>query len=286
MLQGLEIDQVIDAGKPGVFTCEITPEDAERLLERNKKNRARKERAIVMYSRMMKQGRWHITNQGIGFDRDGLLTDGQNRLYACLRAQTAFRTTLVTGMVPEAKEAVDVGVKRTLADALKMEGYVNSMVIGGAVALRTRYDRLVETQDGWVKAQSWEGRLVLSHAESIDYLHKHESITERAQPASSWRRNFPRCPLSAAVAFESMAFEVDPSDLDRFRDTTLSGINLNAYDPRLILRQYLTRLGTGKRAVNSMQLLGIFIKAWNAWRLGESRQLLVLKDNEVMPELM
>jgi hypothetical protein len=223
----VDLEELIDAGVPMVVTAEITPDLARRLLVRNRNNRVPKEGAIARYKWEMENGNWRITNQGLGFDRNGDLTDGQNRLMACIRADKSFHTVVAVGLVPEAKEVVDVGVKRTLSDALKMEGYTNAPALAGGVALRQRYEQLVE--DGQPMSQAMKAR--------------------------SWR------------VYSHPAY-------------------LNAYDPRLVLRNYLTRLGATRVLPPTMIILGVTVKAWNAFRLGEPRQILALKETEIMPRML
>lgn len=282
----VDLEALIDAGVPMVVTVDITPELATRLLARNKNNRQRKENAIERYRHDMESGNWQVTNQGLGFDRNGVLTDGQNRLLACIRAQRSFRTVVAVGLMPEAKEVVDVGVKRTLSDALKMEGYTNAPALAGGVALRQRYEQVVESGKTMAFATRHGSWRVLSHPESVEYLRKRESISYVLGSAQSWRRTFPRCPLSVSIAFESMAAEIDQEALERFREGLITGAYLNRYDPRLVLRNYMTRLGATRTLPPTLIILGITIKAWNAFREGEPRQLLVLKDTETMPAML
>lgn len=278
--------------RPGTYTVTITPEVAERLLERNHKNRPRKERAIQTYAKAMLAGEWERTNQGIGFDRLGNLIDGQNRLYACVHAGVPFTTDLATGLRPEAKEKVDVGVKRSLADALRMEGFNNAPALAGGISLRSKYEWLLANRVPWTTSlQPHSSRSALgntysmTHVQSLEFLGKRPSITERA--VTSWvvRKTFPRVPLSVIIAFESMAVEVDADALSEFRNALITGANLSTEDPRLVLRNYLTRLDP-RRPTNTVMLLGIFVKAWNSWRKGERRQVLAFRENEQMPELV
>jgi hypothetical protein len=281
-LHELSLDDLI--ARPGVYRVVITPVEALALLERNTNNRPRKENAIRTYSRRMKQGEWKFTNQGIGVARNGELIDGQNRLYACIEADTPFPTLIATGIEPEAKSVVDVGVKRTLADALKMSGRVNTMVLAGGVALRIRYERLVADPVAWRQAQGQAyGTQGSTHPESIAYLNEHPSIDQAASQSWKWRKTFPKVPLSTATAFESLIMdEGQGEELPWFRDSVLSGAMLAGDDPRLVLRNYLTRID---KPPQSAHLLGIFIKAWNLHINDEKRELLTLKDTEPFPRV-
>lgn len=99
------------------FRATITPQAAEYLLEHhNPINRPLRPGVAERYGREMKAGGWMINNEGMGFDRSGALVDGQHRLYACVDAGVPFDTLIVVGLDPGARETVNVGLKRTLAD--------------------------------------------------------------------------------------------------------------------------------------------------------------------------
>src|SRR4051794_26652549 len=98
-LAELTVDDLIH--RPGVYVVTITPDQAKELLVRNTNNRRQKDRAIAEYARAMRTGAWQVTNQGLGFDKKGTLADGQNRLLACIEADTPFTTLVATGLDPE-----------------------------------------------------------------------------------------------------------------------------------------------------------------------------------------
>jgi hypothetical protein len=278
--------------RPGVYVVTITPELAEKLLERNENNRTPKQKAIAAYKNAMLQGRWELTNQGIGFDRNGVLVDGQNRLYACIQAGVPFITTLATGLSPDAKEKIDVGVKRNLADALRMEGFVNAPALAGGISLRAKYEWLVEQGIPWTATQvqfganaRQGGTYMMSHPESLEFLQKRPKLSEKSSGAWVVRKTFPRVPLSVIIAFDSLAGELDESAWAEFRNALITGANLQPQDARLVLRNALTRLPTN-RTTNTLVLLGMFIKAWNSWRKGEPREVLSLKESERMPVIV
>ena len=64
----------------------ITPEIAAKYLEKNIHNRPIKPSAIRRYALQMKAKQWLISHQGIAFDTEGNLFDGQNRLLAIKEA--------------------------------------------------------------------------------------------------------------------------------------------------------------------------------------------------------
>jgi hypothetical protein len=279
----LSLDDLVH--RPGVYVVQITPTDAQALLERNTNNRLPKPTAIERYARSMKDGQWKVTNQGLGIGRNGELVDGQNRLLACIEAGVPFETTIATGLDGGAKDVVDVGVRRSLGDSLRMAGYTNTVALAGGVTLRMRYEEAIKDGQPWTYGRR-RGASNIPHDEAVEYLKLHEQMVEHT--ARSWvlRKVFTKVPLSVVIAFESLAFEFDPYKAEEFLDGITTGANLSLGDPRLTLRNYLMRREDKySRGRDSMHLLAMFIKAFNDFVNGEKREIIVMKDNEVVPAL-
>jgi hypothetical protein len=269
---------------PGVYTVTITPQIAALMLERNVDNRNPKKLAIESFRREMAAHRWRLTNQGIGFDTDDRLADGQNRLLACIAADTPFTTLVVTGLDPDARDVIDTGVKRTFADVLRMHGIVNTLQLSGGVSVRFRYEGLVREKRPYHQASS--PHLRGTHDELLEFLAAHPSLQQRISEAGRVTSTFHSLPSSAAIAFESMAVEANPQALEEFRDALVTGANLQVGDPRLALRNYLIRANPVNRGgPTSIHFLGLMVKIWNDWRNGLVRDLVVLKDTETVQAL-
>jgi hypothetical protein len=92
------------------------------LSKYNQKNRPRRETHVKALHQAMMRGEWRKTHQGIAFDEDGNLIDGQHRLMALAQMpDDFFIEMLVTTDLPrgEAWDAIDVnGCKRTVSDVL------------------------------------------------------------------------------------------------------------------------------------------------------------------------
>ena len=105
-----------------VKVVEVTPELAAAWLGMNTGNRNSKPTAIEKYARDMSTGGWLLTGEPIIFDDGGILRNGQNRLRACLHANTSFITLVVWGVSADAFTEMDRNVPRTIADVLKIAG--------------------------------------------------------------------------------------------------------------------------------------------------------------------
>jgi hypothetical protein len=126
----------------------------------------------------------------------------------------------------------------------------------------------------------------ITHDEALAYTAEHPGLAEHTTTSWMIRKAFPIVPLSVVIAFESMAYEFDPYKAEEFRNGLITGANLAEGDPRLTLRNYLMRVMAQTRRVRgieSMHMLGMFIKAFNDFVNGEKRDIIVLKNEEQMP---
>lgn len=104
---------------------DITPEMANAWLEKNMPNNRRLNTAnIRKYARIMHAGGWELTHQGIAFDTDGNLIDGQHRLSAIVMANVPVTMMVTTGVkhVPGEALNIDVGARRTLTNIMQISG--------------------------------------------------------------------------------------------------------------------------------------------------------------------
>jgi hypothetical protein len=94
----------------------VTPEIAERMLQRNTSNRKLREGKVQRHVQAINNNTWHLTHQGIAFDTDGNLVDGQHRLHAIMRTGKTVQILVTYGLPPETFFAIDQGDRRTTAD--------------------------------------------------------------------------------------------------------------------------------------------------------------------------
>ncbi len=81
----------------------ITPDHAKKLLAgtpQEERHRELQLDSVLKYTEEMRQGKWRFVGKSVVVDSDGKLRNGQHRLSACVLANRAFRTVLVTGVNP------------------------------------------------------------------------------------------------------------------------------------------------------------------------------------------
>lgn len=97
----------------------VTPALAKIWLYQNKNNRAIRKHIVDNYAEQMKDGKWDLTGQGITFDENGDLIDGQHRLNAIIKSNTPVEMLIVW----DAKKSYgyDCGLKRSYTDRILMK---------------------------------------------------------------------------------------------------------------------------------------------------------------------
>lgn len=107
----------------------VDPALAMRWLAANESNRPISAEQVKRYAADMKRGDWKTTHQGIAFDRSGVLLDGQHRLRAVVKAGVTVPMVVFRDCDRDTFDRLDVGKKRTAADALAIDGVESARTI-------------------------------------------------------------------------------------------------------------------------------------------------------------
>lgn len=94
----------------------VTPEMAADWLKMNTGNRRLRRWWVKTLADVIRRGEWSLTHQGVAFDTNGILRDGQHRLSAIVEAGRSAELVVFTGLSEEAYKAMDQGAKRTASD--------------------------------------------------------------------------------------------------------------------------------------------------------------------------
>jgi hypothetical protein len=112
---------------PSTVKMKITPAAAKLILARAAPNRTLRKTWVHALADVIRRGAWEVTHQGIAFDVNGELRDGQHRLNAIIEADTAVDMMVSKGFPVNSFDAVDQGVLRTLADVYDIPRAVASV---------------------------------------------------------------------------------------------------------------------------------------------------------------
>lgn len=206
---------------------EITPELAQRWLESNHlSNRTVSDSRVEAMANDMRSNNWRLTHQGICFDAQGILIDGQHRLWAIVTSKCAIRILVVGNEHGGIGDPIDTNRNRSVSFLTS----TRPNVVSAANVLR-----FLEAGCKLKSAQT--------PAETMNVLEHHREHVDAI-------RALPKChsmagPLLGACAY---ARPLDPAAVDKFSHQLATGEMIQAGDPAFQLRVWIA--GTGKSASN------------------------------------
>lgn len=267
----------------------VTPELASELLDNNVNNRSLRQSYVNHLVNELTEGRWHLTHQGIAVATDGRLLDGQHRLTAIVESGLSATLNISYDCDPNAFKVIDTGTARTCADVLRADSSQTraESVTAAAVKLVYLYHNF--------PALVWIGSLTkVSHSVLLDFYHEDSDFylygVELANFARKEYKFFST--KSAIAAFVVLVMQssrcnlIDArNSLDDFIKKAATGLHLDEYDPRFVLRKQLVN-GWQPIATNKSQLwLAIWIKLYNLHMLDASVKLFKAPSFPPMPKV-
>jgi hypothetical protein len=207
----------------------ISPEDAAGLMARNfERNRMIRPVWVSLLSRMMAERRFYPSHQGIAFDEEDRLIDGQHRLSAIIRSGVGQWLLVATGVPRQSVFAMDLHARRNAKDQIHViseDGFSPSY--SDIAAARMMFNGAACPSG---RAAQLEGQVLLDflrrHWEAIDF----SRMNERFKLSSA--------PIRAAIG--RAYYHVDRGRLRTFKDILLGDIVTAKGDVApALLREYL-----------------------------------------------
>lgn len=108
---------------------DVTPKMAQDWLKSNTQNRPLRRARVDAFHNLYMCGEWKLTHQGIAFDSNGVLKDGQHRLtfISELPPGSVVRLMVSFDMSDDTFGAIDVGARRTPADEMGLSGGLSAV---------------------------------------------------------------------------------------------------------------------------------------------------------------
>ncbi|MFH0241805.1 hypothetical protein ACGRHY_05045 [Streptomyces sp. HK10] len=260
---------------------DVSPQLATEWLTRNTNNRPLSKKTVQQLAGQIQRGEWQLTHQGIAFDEDGTLIDGQHRLAAIVKAGITVPLTVTHGVPRTAFTVMDTGRKRTGRDALALAGEANATHL--AAALRGLHLYLHAPNSAWSGGTS-----VTSNDQLLDTLGEHPGIRDALHHGIALNRACRITVTAAAIGWYVTTRARADIDQSPWEDGVVTGARLEPGDPRLTLRNTMLNLAAGRahrRRDDSREHLLYYLKAWNAWVEGRNIKLLRRSPNETMPRI-
>jgi hypothetical protein len=202
-------------------TVLVTPEIAKQWLTLNKINRPISQETVKGLAWDITHGKWQLTHQGIAFNRDLDLIDGQHRLTAVVAAGRAVPMRVSYNIDGDYSAPIDTGRSRTAAHVLRLSPRVVAVCNGLALLESGRPERG-------------------SAAKVADVYKKHQRGVDWALEALPLQRRI----TANIVAAHAFAFPVAPDQVAGFA-RQLATFQADAEDsPVVALRRHIERLGS------------------------------------------
>jgi hypothetical protein len=207
---------------------QVSPELATRWLEGNTHNRTLKQWLVDRFVRDMQADRWQLTHQGIAFDVDEVLIDGQHRLWAVVLSGKTVPMRVFFNEPIETMMAVDTGVSRSNFDVLHLNGEVGEITPIHLATLRAMLAGA--SSHGPRLTVSEESQQMAKHADAINFGMKHLAFCRFRGVATATIRGI------IARAY----YAADHAKLIHFCDILKTGTSGDEEDlPILLLWQFL-----------------------------------------------
>jgi hypothetical protein len=242
----------------------ITPQIAADYLEMNHENRALSQRHIDWLASQMKNGRWFLTHQGIAFDANGHLRDGQHRLYALIQAMKDLPFVVTRHLDPNTFQVMDTGKLRSAADVLFIEGFTKYSKNLAAVA---RFN--LEWQSNHF-SHVGKSSLKVTNYMILQYCQKHpeiQKIVARHATLVAYNKGVVNINIASSLAY--IFSQARDSDLDTamdFFEKLYTGADLGAHSPILYLRHWLMQEAVIQERYTKKLKVAMIVKGWNYWR--------------------
>jgi hypothetical protein len=261
----------------------VTPKEAREWLDtKNSNNRPISENAVEKYSQEMRQGRWRLNGQSIGFNKSGQLINGQHRLLACVRSNTSFETVVVYGADNDVFDTIDDCNSRSLADVLHIKGETSSLLLSAGLRFLWIYAR------GEIERRDLRKGQIATKPLLEATLDKNPKIRSSVKFYSMLkaRPGGLLIPAGMAIGLHYLCSLVDEKKADEFFTCFQSGFELSEGHPVALLRARL--IAGQKDAATKLTPPAMYyytVTAWNAFAQDTFLERLVYDPNIVPPEI-
>ena len=263
----------------------IDPAMASRLLNANTNNRTTKRRNLEKIGQDMLLGRWKFNGDSICIDEDGVILDGQHRLLQIEATEVTITALIVSNLPEDVRATIDTNAIRSAADELQMRGYNNAPALSALTSafIRLRGSGLRDAVDS--QAVPYSRKRSASTSEIIATVEKTPLLQTLNSTSSTKQYKGITRTIGAILHYAFSRVEGDHTDADFFFARLRDGSELPIDSPILKLRNILDALQSKKHTTSSAShIAALTIKAWNAFRLGQTPQSLSFRMGGANPE--
>ncbi len=243
----------------------ITPEIAIRWLEANDNNRPVSQMRVQQLAKDMTDGVFELTHQGIAFDSDGKLIDGQHRLWAVVESKKTVLMFVCFGLDRgEVVHYIDDGRPRSMTDKLGYGGIDTnkrrvSVVRTMLLHYKSQYEKAGAAEGG---GYSWNART--GRVRPAVFAEFHEAVRPAVDFATGGQAGG-KLHACVASAIGCAWYTQNRDRLAEFQNMLASGEISSKQDNAIIrLRDFL--MNSGLTSGGESARCEIFVRACTALR--------------------
>jgi hypothetical protein len=256
-----------------VSIVRVTPELAKEWLDANTRNRPLNKRHVGHMADVITAGDMVLNGETIIFDSNGVLLNGQHRLWGCIESGRHFDSLVIRNVSPDVFDTLDGGRKRKVGEMLAMNGEQNSSNVASAIAALVAFVDL----GGNITGTTCHARIATPKVcERV--LESHPGIRTSVKQVRRQKLYDNQWAYVLHYLFSS----VDPRLADEFIDVLCSG-SPDVGRPFNVFREHLIKNpgGPSERRERAAKA----IKAWNAERSRERPKMFKFIKGEEFPAI-
>lgn len=269
----------------------IDVEEAKSLLERNIRNRNLDAKTVSRYAEMMRRGEWRENYEPLHFSEGGVLLNGQHRLNAIVKSGVPQRMIIIRGIKDEAMDSYDRLKTRSTADIMSLHDIENSKNMSSIIKayLVLKRGGSLQVKDGLMSNSKLKDLNIYDSDFIEEYARHGELFQELFKKATNinkaMRGLFTVSEMAAYMAY----LIIDKLHLEDVvtgffkRITDLADVE-NA--PIFLLRDKLVKSKMGNMKIQSKTKKAYIIKTWNAFIQNRDLKLLMVKEDENIPDFV
>lgn len=258
-----------DVEEGEIQTIAVTPYEASYVLShRNSCNRHLRTTNAQALARDMRADKWVLNGQTLKFSRAGELLDGQHRLTALemladMPEGFTVRFSVAAGLASTARNTVDINIKRTAGDILRLNNVENSWAVAAVSRKIDPWER------GDFRFQRRE--LQMTMPELLEFVEARPLIHRSAEIAKYVRNHNRDIPPSLVGLAHYLFTQIDEDLSATFFQRLADGADLSAGQPVHTLRESLRASWRGKATrLPADEHMALLIRTWNATRRGKT----------------
>lgn len=237
----------------------VSPAEASLMLGRVRNQAPLDKRQIATYARDMRAGMWKLNGDPIIFDNEDVLLSGRLRLHACIQAEAAFPTLIVRNVDPAHFDTIDALRRRTVSDIMSIRQERDGRALAAALTVLWRFanDDFTSQRN---KVSSQALLAILEENPDIRF-------SLRAAKVAS-----PLVGHGLGTALHFVFSQVDPTKADEFFAQLGADSAASTPGNQSLKKQLEESVREGGRR-SQIQVAGLLIRAWEAYRHGRSLTL-------------